>query len=256
MLLLPDCKMSFVCGPVASGKTHLIKKWLEADNRHVIFDGTGEFLDDPGRETIWANPLSLNQRLKANPYYYRVVYQPGRNRAEDFSHVLNVLWWMNTPKLLVCDEFHEICPVDSLNEDVETMLRFARHDKLGFLGASQRIADVHKLFTAGCRMVVLFNTQEARDLEAIEARWRCARMVENLRPLLHDDATGETKQVLQCVVVEKGKRPYIYDFQTKSAAAVRTPAPESVPDETEINPAVPDADSNTPVSELPGNTQA
>lgn len=215
MLTLPDCKMTFVCGPVASGKTHLLKRWVATDNRHVIFDSTGEYMDDGEQEEVWASPRKLYERVKANPYFFRVVYVPGRNRQEDFSHVLNALWWMDTPKLLVCDEVADICPVDSLDEDIERLLRFARKDKMGFLTASQRIADVHKLFTGGCRMVVLFQTHEARDLMAIEDRWKCSDLVENLRPLLYDDIKEKTLQVPQCVVCEKGKRPYVYDFQTQ-----------------------------------------
>lgn len=230
MLLLPECKMTFVCGPVASGKTHLIKQWLATDNRHVIFDGSGEFLDDEAREQIWANPRALYERVKANPYFYRLVYQPGIDREDDFAWVLKALWWIEHPKLLVCDEFHEICPVEYKSAEVEMMLRFARHDKLGFVGASQRIADVNKLYTSACRMVVLFHTQEARDLDAIESRWRCAGMVESLRPLLHDDVSGVTQQIPQCVVVEKGRKPYVYDFQTGNAAkGERAPEPPDGP---------------------------
>jgi len=214
MLTLPDCKMTFVCGPVASGKTHLIKQWLQSDNRHVIFDSTGEYADGAHQE-IWANPKLLNEKIKANPYFFRLVYVPGRNRELDFTHVLNVLWWKDTPKLLVCDEVADICPVSSLTEDIEMLLRFARKDKLGFLAASQRIADVHKLFTGGCRMVVLFQTNEARDLDAIESRWRCAKLVANLRPLLYNDSTATVEQVPQAVIIEKGQKPYVYDFQTE-----------------------------------------
>lgn len=208
--------MTFVCGPVASGKTHLLKTWLARDNRHVIFDGSGEFLDDVDREQIWANPKALYDRIKANPYYYRLVYQPGVDREGDFNHVVNALWWIEVPKLLVCDEFHEICPVEYKTPVVERMLRFARHDKLGFVGASQRIADVNKLYTSACRMVVLFQTNESRDLEAIDQRWRCGKTVEALRPLLHDDASGTTKQIPQCVVIEKGAKPKIYDFKSET----------------------------------------
>lgn len=215
MLALPDCKMTFVCGPVASGKTHLLKRWIATDNRHVVFDSTGEYMDDGAHEQIWCQPRALYQRVKTNPYYYRLVYVPGRNRQTDFAHVLNVLWWVDQPKLLVCDEVADICPVDQLDENIEMLLRFARKDKMGFLTASQRIADVHKLFTGGCRMVVLFQTHEARDLDAIDARWRCAAMVEELRPLLHDDVTNVTHQIPQCVVIEKGQKPYVYDFASE-----------------------------------------
>ena len=214
-LLLPDCKMTFVTGPVASGKTHLIKRWVATDNRHVIFDSTGEYMDGEtgvSHEQVWANPRGLYDRLKRNPYYYRLVYVPGRNRREDFTYVLDALWWIDQPKLLVCDEVADICPVDSMDDDIERVLRFARKDKMGFLASSQRIADVHKLFTGGCRMVVLFQTHEARDLDAIDERWGCAAEVQRLRPLLYDDITRTVQQVPQCLICEKGKEPYIFDF--------------------------------------------
>lgn len=217
-LLLPDCKLTFVCGPVASGKTHLIRTWLKNDNRHVLFDGSGEFFDDPSREQIIANPRALYERVKSNPYFYRIVYQPGIDREDDFKWVLKAMWWIDQPKLLVCDEFHEICPVEYKSAEVEMMLRFARHDKLGFLGASQRLADVHKLYTSACRMVVLFQTNELRDLDAAEGRWGCGDQLQSLRPLIHDDITGVTEQIPQCIVIEKGRAPYIYDFATESIA--------------------------------------
>lgn len=214
MLPLPAGQMTFVCGPVASGKTYTIKQWLAAQNRYVIFDGTGEFLDASGVETFWATPKGLNDRIVASPYFYRLVYQPGRDRREDFRHVLNLLWWKNHHKLLVCDEFHEMCPVEGTSESIEMMLRFARHDRLAFIGASQRIADVNKLYTSACRMNVLFWTQEARDLDAIEARWGCADLVANLRMCIYDDTTQTCHQVPQAVVCEKGKKPYVWDFQS------------------------------------------
>lgn len=222
MLTLPDCKMTCVIGPVASGKTFLLKKWIKEDNRHVIFDSTGEYGDDPSiglHEEIWANPLELYRRVKENPWYFRLVYVPGRDRQGDFTQVLNTLWWRDTPKLLVCDEVADICPNNVLEEDIEMLLRFARKDKMGFLTATQRIADVHKLFTGGCRMVVLYQTNESRDLIAIEQRWGCARLVEGLRPLLYDDNKEEVQQIPQCVVIEKGKKPYVYDFESDSAVS-------------------------------------
>jgi hypothetical protein len=220
MLTLPDCKMTFVCGPVASGKTHLIKTWVASDNRHVIFDSTGEYIDSQHRE-VWASPKQLNDAIDENHYLFRVVYVPGLNREEDFEHVLNILWWKPVSKLLVCDEVADICPVSGTTDSMEMLLRFARKNKLGFLAASQRIADVSKLFTSGCRMVVLFQTNEARDLEAIESRWRCGNLVENLRPLLYNDNTEVTEQIPQAVIIEKGKKPYVYDFATQSIASTQ-----------------------------------
>jgi hypothetical protein len=218
--------MTFVCGPVASGKTFTIRQWLRTDNRHVIFDSTGEYHDETN-EQVWANPQELYRRMKENPFYYRLVYVPGRDRAEDFHHCLNVVWWRTEQaRLLVCDEIADLCPVTGISEDMEMLLRFARKVKLGFLAASQRIADVSKLLTSGCRMVVLYQTNEIRDLQAIEDRWGCADMVQKLRPLLYDDTSEQTQQVPQCVVIEKGKRPYVYDFQSEGRVTEKEDVPE------------------------------
>lgn len=217
-LLLPECKLTFLCGPVRSGKTHLIKQWLARDNRHVILDSTGEFMEDGAHEQVWANPRALYERLKKNPYYYKLVYQPGLHLEEDFKYVLNALWWIDQSKLLVCDEFHQVCPVMGSDESVVMLNRFARHARLGFIGASQRVADVSKLYTSACAMVVLFYTEELRDLEAIEGRWGCADMVSSLRPLKYDDIRQVTLQVPQCVVKVRGEKPYIFDFANDSPA--------------------------------------
>lgn len=245
-LVLPECKMTLLCGPISSGKTFLLKQFIENNNRHVIFDSTGEYLnEDTGdnRLEIWKSPRTVYDTIKANPYLYRIVYVPGRDREEDFYHVLNAMWWIPVDKLLVCDEVADICPVDSLDENIEMLLRFARKDKMGFLTATQRIADVHKLFTGGCRMVVLFQTNEARDLDAINSRWKCAEMVANLRPLLYDDDTETVQQIPQAVVIMKGKKPYVYDFESDSEET------DSVPD------LAPNGEgSETPIDEIEGKS--
>lgn len=218
-LKLPRGKIVGVFGPVASGKTYLLEQWLQNENRFVRFDSTGESAEDTRVTQVWASPRELYNVIKTSPWYFRVSYQPGPDLQEDYKWVLNTLWVQDCDKLLVCDEFHLICPNNAGTPDTEMMLRFARHDKLGFVGVSQRIADVHKLFTSSCRMSVLFWTQEARDLDAIKDRWgdKVAKMVANLRPLVYDDISKVTSQVPQCVVYEKGGQgARIFDFQTDS----------------------------------------
>lgn len=193
-------------GPVSSGKTHLIKQWLREQNRFVGFDYSGELLD---YETIVGSPKRLLDRLLENPYLFRIAYVPGPNIDEDFKWVLWSLWHLPVTKLLVCDEVHRIIPLSGVSPEAETLLRFARHANVGFIGASQRIADVSKLFTSACRTVVLFWTQEARDLQAINDRWGCADLVANLRPLIYDDFAKVTRQTPQIVVCRKGLKPEV-----------------------------------------------
>jgi DNA helicase HerA-like ATPase len=116
------------------------------------------------------------------------------------------LWWCPSDKWLVIDEFHFVCPVNDITGSMSDTLRLARKRQLGLVGVSQRIADVHKLFTSCCRMVVLFWTTEARDLIAIKDRFGddVAERVRNLRPLLYNDITKEVTQTPQCIVIRKG----------------------------------------------------
>jgi hypothetical protein len=241
MIELGQCEITSVFGPMASGKTHLIGLWRKEENRYVIFDATGETMDDATVEHVWRSPRQLYERLKKNPYFFRIAYHPGTNIREDFYWVCKCLWRLDSYKILICDEFHEVCSVSETPQFVQTMMRYARHDRLAVIGASQRIADVHKLFTSGSRKVVIFYTQEARDLIAVRDRWgsEAEEMVANLRPLLYDDRTKVTRQIPQCLVITKGASPAVYDFKTESF--VDDTSAESEPeleDDAENTPAV------------------
>jgi hypothetical protein len=227
------CEIIGVFGPMASGKTYLINQILERGNRYVRFDATGETCDDPGVEHIWQSPAELYRRICARPYYFRIAYHPGEEIEEDFRWCLKVLWKRKEIyKTLACDEFHEVCSVNETPKYVKTMLRYARHAHLGMIGASQRLADVHKLFTAGCRLVVLYRSDEARDIIAVKDRWgsEAADVFCNLRPLIHNDVTHVTEQVPQCLVIARGKKFRVYDFKVNGYVmgdGASNPSPES-----------------------------
>jgi hypothetical protein len=219
---LGPCELTGVYGPMASGKTYLIDQWLKSQSRFVRFDVTGETCDDPNIEHVWSSPLKLWERLRTNPFYFRIAYHPGPELEQDFEFALRAIWRLKTFRMFVCDEFHEVCSVSGTPGYVRTMMRYARHNHLAFIGASQRIADVSKLFTAGCRTTVLYWTQESCDLDAIAGRWGsdCADAVANLRPLVFDDVNKVTLQIPQAVVCKKSQRPVIYDFQTNETRAI------------------------------------
>jgi hypothetical protein len=215
MIDLGPCEITAVIGPMASGKTFLINQWLKAgQNRYVRFDATGETCENLEVQHVWQNPAQLWARLKENPYYFRLAYHPGSDLQVDFEWALKCLWRLNVYKLIVCDEFHEVCGVNDTPGYVKTMMRYARHAHLGLIGASQRLADVHKLFTGGARRVILFRNDDARDVDAVRDRWgrECAEMFINLRPLIYDDVTKVTKQIPQCIVIPRGGKPQIFDF--------------------------------------------
>jgi hypothetical protein len=234
---------------MASGKTFLIGQWLKSITRYVRFDSTGETLDDASVTHIWKSPKALYEKLLENPYYFRIAYHPGTNLQEDFFWVVKCLWRLDVYKTLVCDEFHEVCSVNETPKFVQTMMRYARHNRLAVIGASQRIADVHKLFTSGSRKVVIFYSQEARDYAAVQDRWgrEAADMMMELRPLLYDDQTKNTRQVPQCLVIAKGAPIRVYDFAKDAYVNVG-----ERPDSEEDSGGIQDEDSGSEPSEQSG----
>jgi len=262
MIILPPCINTFVSGPVASGKTHLLIQWIKPLTRVVAFDATGEFVSDETMEHIWFSPATFLRRMEANQYAFRIAYHPGRDVLDDFEWCVKILFQFDSVKTLAVDEFHLVCPNNAIGDDMEVLLRFARHAKVGIIGMSQRVADVHKLFTSGCRMVILFYTEESRDIEAISDRWGkdTAEMVANLRPLVYDDSTGTTHQIPQCVVKLKGQKARIYDFESQSFVGAKSSdeeengAQENPTEETSEPENVeesPEQDSSASVSDLP-----
>jgi len=53
-----------VFGPVASGKTFLLKQWVQSLNRVVILDSRGEFSEYVSFQTIWTSPRKLLETVQ------------------------------------------------------------------------------------------------------------------------------------------------------------------------------------------------
>jgi hypothetical protein len=226
-LTLGPCEIVGVFGPVASGKTYLITQWLKECTRYVRFDVTGETTHDPSVEHFWSNQrglFNMYQRIKERPYYFRIAYHPGIDLEWEFRKTLSALWRrVEIFKTLVCDEIHEICSLHGSPEEVRTMFRYGRHAHLSIIGASQRLADVDKLYTSSCRKIIIFRSEEARDYAAVEDRWGtdCADAMDNLRPLIYDDVNRVTHQIPQCLVIPRGGSPQVYDFKTDQFLSIQ-----------------------------------
>src|SRR5271157_3950498 len=240
MIHLNPASNASVFGPVASGKTNLMREWLTRENRYVRFDYVGDTWREADTTVEHINSLpKFVDRLEKNPYYFKIAYHPGKQVMEHYLWVQRALWILNTPRWLAVDEYHKICPqTPLLDEDVEYSLRFARHNQLGIIGMSQRPQDVHKLFVSSCRLCVVFMSQEENYLNACAGHWGSdvADAVSQLRPLIYDDTTGVVQQKQQCVVITRDGRPAtVYDFATDSftpiAVFLANPPTQTQPEE-------------------------
>lgn len=214
---IPECIIIFISGPVASGKSWLIQQFVARMERSLINDITAEYSGDNFTH-IWSNPKELAETLARNPYAFRIAYHPNAAYIEEEFHwMYSAIWQIKQPRWFVIEECHEVCSANSIHPDMENILRYARHNLLGVIGSSQRIADVHKLLTSSARMVILFHTTEFRDLQAIRDRFGDAvqKAVTGLRPCIFNDATKEVEQHPQCLVYLKGSGFRVIDLGTK-----------------------------------------
>lgn len=212
---LVEAETVSVIGPIASGKTFLMKHWIsKIDKRFVVFDPTAEYDDVPGVH-FWARPKEYARYMQEHPHDFRAIYHP-QDTDVAFNTVVSGIWQMHgaESKWLFIEEIHELMSPVYRHEKMRILMKYARKRLIGMIGATQTIADLHKDYTRASRMVILFYTQEARDMDAIRERWgaETQRMVEELRPLIYDDASGRIAQIPQAVVIRRGEAPRVEDM--------------------------------------------
>jgi hypothetical protein len=211
-----DSTNIFLCGPVSSGKTWLMQQWVNSMERSLTIDTTAAFIASSDFDHFTGEPKRLCQRLEENEHYYRIAYHP-LSIKEDFEWCARAIWQLTLPRWFVVDEVQQVMG-DSLSTMGTLLCQVARHNLLGFIGAAQRIADVNKGFTSSCRMVVLFQTSEVRDIIAIQDRWgrEIADAVSELKPCIYDDVTKEVKQTPECLVWVRGLGHKVYSLGNKT----------------------------------------
>jgi hypothetical protein len=199
-------------GPVASGKTFLMKQWLKDWPRVAVFDPTAEYDDIPG-EHFWASPKAFAQRLKDNPNQFTLFYHPQETEV-GFTTFASAMWQLLQPRWMFIEEIHELISPWSKHEKMRIIMKYARKRFLGVVGSTQRLADLHKDFTSASRTCILFHTSESNDLKAIDERWGgdAREMVEQLRPLQYDDISESTKQIPQALIIQRGEQPRIEEM--------------------------------------------
>jgi hypothetical protein len=204
-------KTVFICGPVASGKTHLIAQVLSNKDRVLIVDTTFEIEDEDSYYHIWRNPQELVRVVKED-HHKRIVYHPGKNLHQSFRWCSEVYWQLDAPRWIVLDECHEYAE----HENFDSLMRYSRKRQLGVICASQRIPDVPKSVTANSRMIVIFNSIESRDYIAVKDRFgtEVADQMRNLKPLLYNDETRTVEQTPEVIVYQRGKPIEIHDLGT------------------------------------------
>lgn len=246
---LQECTTVFVCGPVASGKSFLVRELLRSKPRVTVLDTVDEYSGDETYEHIYWSPQALSARYKESPYFFRVAYHVSPDMAQDFYWNFQLIWQLDQPRWFVVEEVQEFCPntTEGLSREMRCVNLYARKRKLGFVGVSQRFAQVSKQFIDNCRMVVIFRTEEVNQLNAIAGCYgkEVAEQVRNLRRLIYHDDTGELEQTPECLVKIQGKPAVIFSLGANESP---NPNPNEVSGDTETEI---DQPSENSISEEP-----
>lgn len=214
---LPNCHNVLIVSPVSSGKSWLMQKWINSVERSVTIDVTAETMDDSFTH-IWHSPKQLGERLLENPYYYRLAYHPSsRKFFDDFKWCVDLIWQCQFPRWLFVDEIHEVCSTGNITEEMDRVIRYARHIKLGFCGATQKFSDVPTLLRDNTRMFVIFHNTDEIELKSIRGKFGKIgeETVRNLRPLIYEEDTGIVHQEPQCLVWTRSRGLEVYDLGDK-----------------------------------------
>src|SRR6266487_2671113 len=128
---LPGCYIIGVFGPVSSGKSWLMKQWANRLERVLVQDVTLDF-DGPEYEHFYSDPVALAERLKENPYYFRLAYHVNpEDVPSDFQWNFNCIWTLEKVRWFIIDECSEVCRNNAVHPSMRTLLRYCRHNLLG-----------------------------------------------------------------------------------------------------------------------------
>jgi hypothetical protein len=184
----------------------------------LTLDTAAQFME-PEYFHSWGNPKTVAEKLKENPYYYRIVYHPsGDVLDEEFYWMHCCIWAMDQPRFFIIEECHEFAGIHKTHPSMRDELRYSRHrDRLGLICTSQRASEVSTSLTDAARMAVIFNTDQAVNQEAICRRFSPIQVKDiiGLRPCIYNDVKQEVEQHPQCIVWLRGRGFKVYDLGDK-----------------------------------------
>ncbi len=169
-------------GRRSCGKTYLARQIARHQARVVVWDLLGyEYepmanlydgdLDGFGRFLDWSRGRT----------FAAARYVPAEDVAGEFDGFCRALWSAGD-FLVVVEEAAEVCQASYLPAAFGRVIRQGRHNGLGVLATTQRIAEVSRTLTALADVFVGFSTAEPRDLSALQER-TTAEYVEHVKVL-------------------------------------------------------------------------
>lgn len=169
-------KIEIITGRPGQGKSCLAFHHARLSKFGVaIFDPSAQFdIGDVSR-----NPEDFEESLDGGENL--VVYQSFGKVEEDFEEFHRSVF-RRRELAVVIDEVHLLCGSNWIDENLEKLVRLARHKELDLFLTAHRPQDLNGVCYSCAQSYVFFHTSHPRDLEKIEAYTspECAEKIKTL----------------------------------------------------------------------------
>lgn len=169
--ITPAKKSEFITvfGRTGYGKTYLIKNnFLKHYKRIIIFDTMNEYKTESGIDILsvpdFENTINSLIEYDTQSFCLRV----SSKNFEDYCQILDTVVTNEFQNItLVIDEIDKFASPSSIEASVNNLYNVGRHYEVDIISASRRPNQVHRIITSQSHLLVLFHTNEPRDLAYI-----------------------------------------------------------------------------------------
>lgn len=171
MLTRPD--NTLIIGKTGSGKTCKALALVEPCSRLVIFDTNGhDYCQGVVLYAIADLKRYWRRVYKGN---FRIIYRP-ENELQEFQEVAELVYGCGNVTFIV-EEADTFCQPQRISPAVWRVLKRGRHRDLRVIFVTQRPVGIDRTVTSQATSIIVFRTEEPRDLDYLEDRLGKAAVV-------------------------------------------------------------------------------
>lgn len=154
-----------IVGRKGSGKSELLRKVIRSVRRVVILDYLGEYGDEVDAEITYGRADAVRALVELEREKNFVL----SCRELDLEETLDVLYVARHLRRawIMVEEASWICSPNSMPEEVAWLVRYGRHQELSQIYVAQRPAMLHLDIRSQSDLVVSFEQNADRDVEAL-----------------------------------------------------------------------------------------
>ncbi len=159
---MAEKKIILVFGKRGSGKSYLVKKLVQKEQRLLINDTMSEYSQGVIFE---AEDLDRFLIFWGEHYRrpYRLIYRPLKPK-EEIEQLAELVYAIGNITF-VCEEIDLACTPYEISDSLAYVIQRGRHKNITLIGITQRPYGIHRLLTSQAKEIYIFSTNEPRDRE-------------------------------------------------------------------------------------------